>query len=121
MASTYQQVVDNVRKELGDTYSDNYTYSDADMTHYAAQGVLDMWNKKPSLKYDLSTGRLYDESAVIPASDVQLYYTVPIPSNLICAVEAYVVFRCLSRDNTDSGNAAAAQICKERYDALIGG
>ena len=121
MLVTYQQVLENVRSDIGDTFSDNYAYSSEDMIRYAAQGVREMWQARPSLKYDPNTGKTYDETLVIPEAFSQSGYTVPIASQFIPALEAYIMFRCLSRDVTDAGNAAAAKAMKDRYDALIVG
>jgi hypothetical protein len=120
MAITYSQIISGVRSDLGDTYPDAYAYSDEDMIRYAAQGVREMWNLKPSLKYNPATGRLYDDTTVIPAAFYQSDFTVPIATNLIPALEYYIQFRCLSRDVTDAGNAAAAKGMKDHFDAMMG-
>ena len=113
--STFNDVIDAVRSDLGDIYSDDYAYSTGDMMRYAAQGVREMWKLIPSLQYDPSTGKLYVAADVLPTIEYQTAIPIPVLETYIPALESYVMFRCLSRDVTDSGNAAAARAARRRF------
>lgn len=121
MTTTFEQLILQVRSDIGDTYADNYTYADADMLRYAVQGVLDMWRVRPSLKYNPETGVLYDRDTVLPTAVDQLHYEVPVQQPYVPALEAYLMHRCLARDITDAGNAAAAKLYKDKYDQILAG
>lgn len=109
------------RGELGDTFEGSYAYSDADMLRYAVDGVREAWGTRPSLKYDEVTGRLYDPVTALPSSVNENYYPIPLPEAVQVLVTYYIIFRCLSRDVTDAGNAAAAAAWKTRFDQLVVG
>jgi hypothetical protein len=115
----FQTAIADARSELGDTYEGSYSYTHADMLRYAVDGVREAWTVKPSLKYDVATGRLYDPSAVLPDSVNEDYYAVPLTEEAQVGLMYYIVFRCLSRDVTDAGNANAAQIAKARFMEII--
>ena len=116
----FQEAIAAARSELGDTYVGNYSYSPADMLRYAVDGVREAWRVRPSLKYDTSTGALYDAATVLP-STIDAYHFVPLPEEKQYALAYYIIFRCLSRDVTDAGNAAAAKIWKSGFDQIIAG
>jgi len=117
----FQQVIADARSELGDTYTGSYSYSAADMMRYAVDGVREAWRVRPSLKYDPSTGELYDVAVVLTPADFDESYEVPLPPEVQFALTYYIVFRCLSRDVTDAGNANAAAIAKARFDQIVMG
>jgi len=116
----FQNAIADARSELGDTYEGSYSYAAADMLRYAVDGVREAWSMRPSLKYDTSTGALYDPTTVLP-STIDEYHTVPLPEEKQHALQYYIVFRCLSRDVTDAGNANAATIAKARFDQIVMG
>ena len=116
----FQTAISDARSELGDTHKGSYSYAAADMMRYAVDGVREAWSMRPSLKYDTSTGALYDPATVLP-STIDEYHTVPIPEEKQHALHYYIIFRCLSRDVTDAGNANAATIAKARFDQIIMG
>ncbi len=115
----FQDAIADARSELGDTYEGNYSYSPADMLRYAVDGVREAWRVRPSLKYDTATGALYDPAAVLPSSVEEVAYPVPLPDETQYALTYFIVFRCLSRDVTDAGNAAAASVAKGRFDQIV--
>jgi len=117
----FQNAIADARSELGDTYEGSYSYAAADMMRYAVDGVREAWRVRPSLKYDTSTGALYDPTAVFPPTPEVVNYTVPLPTEYQSAVMWYIIFRCLSRDVTDTGNAGAAANAKKQFDTLIAG
>lgn len=116
----FQNVITDARSELGDTFEGSYSYTSADMLRYAVDGVREAWSMRPSLKYNTSTGALYDPAIVLP-STIDEYHIVPIPEEKQHALQYYIIFRCLSRDVTDAGNANAATIAKARFDQIIMG
>jgi hypothetical protein len=117
----FQEAIAAARSELGDTYVGNYSYSPADMLRYAVDGVREAWRVRPSLKYNTATGALYDPATVLPPTVNEDHYEVPLPEEVQYAITYYIVFRCLSRDVTDAGNANAATIAKARFDQIIAG
>lgn len=117
----FQNAIADARSELGDTYAGNYSYDPADVLRYAVDGVREAWRVRPSLKYDTATGALYDPTAVLPPSVAEDYYNIPLPTEYQSAAMWYIIFRCLSRDVTDTGNAGVAANAKKQFDALIAG
>jgi len=118
----FQNAIADARSDLGDTYSGSYSYSAVDMLRYAVEGVREAWRIRPSLKYDTSTGALYDPATVLPPETIyNAGYEIPLPTEAQLGVVYYIVFRCLSRDVTDVGNANAATIAKARFDQLVAG
>jgi len=118
----FQDAIADARSELGDTYAGSYSYSPADMLRYAVDGVREAWRVRPSLKYDTSTGALYNADAALPPETIyNAGYEIPLPTEAQLGVVYYIVFRCLSRDVTDAGNANAATIAKARFDQIIAG
>ena len=117
---TFQEAITNARSELGDTYVDSYTYADADMLRYAVEGVREAWAIRPSLKYDESTGVLYEASMALP-SVVEDYFDLPLPESVHQAIVYYIVYGCLSRDVTDENNASVAEIAKSRFAGIVTG
>jgi hypothetical protein len=118
----FQHAIEEARSELGDTYSGSYSYTDVDMLRYAVEGVKEAWVKRPSLKYDPATGRMYpDLRAVLPASTNDDHFPIPLPEEVQPALAYYIVFRCLSRDITDAGNAQVASNAKSRFDQIVMG
>ena len=117
----FQEAIAAARSELGDTYVGNYSYSPADMLRYAVDGVREAWRMRPSLKYNTATGALYDPATALPPTANDDQYEVPLPEEAQYALPYFLVFRCLSRDVTDAGNAAAADIAKARFDQIIAG
>ena len=117
---TFQTAIADARSELGDTYDGSYAYSAVDMLRYAVDGVREAWRVRPSLRYDTATGALYDPATVLP-STIDAYHFVPLPEEKQYALACYIIFRCLSRDVTDAGNAAAAKIWKSEFDQIIAG
>ena len=117
----FQEAIAAARSELGDTYVGNYSYSPADMLRYAVDGVREAWRVRPSLKYNTATGALYDPATVLPPTVNEDHYEVPLPEEVQYALPYFLVFRCLSRDVTDAGNAAAAAVAKGRFDQIVGG
>ena len=114
----FQDAIAAARSELGDTYDGNYSYFPADMLRYAVDGVREAWKMRPSLRFD-ATMALYDPATVLPPTVNEDHYEVPLPDEAQCALPYYLVFRCLSRDVTDAGNAAAASVAKGRFDQII--
>ena len=117
---TFQDAILSARTELGDTYEGSYAYASSDLLRYAIEGVREAWRVRPSLRYDATTGALYDPDVVLP-STTDVYFTVPIPEDKQPAIYMFVVFRCMSRDVTDEGNAAAAKFWKSEFDRVIMG
>lgn len=117
----FQHAIADARSELGDTYEGSYSYSAADMMRYATDGVREAWRVRPSLKYDTATGTLYDPATALPPTVNDDYYALPLPAEVQYAITYYIVFRCLSRDVTDAGNANAAAIAKARFDQIVMG
>jgi hypothetical protein len=117
----FQTAIAEARSELGDTYKGSYSYTPADMMRYAVDGVREAWSMRPSLKYDTSTGALYDPASVLPPTVNDDHYALPLPAEVQYAITYYIVFRCLSRDVTDAGNANAATIAKARFDQIVMG
>jgi hypothetical protein len=117
----FQNAIADARSELGDTYEGSYSYAAADMMRYAVDGVREAWSMRPSLKYDTSTGALYDPATVLSSTVSVEYYELPLPEEKQHALQYYIIFRCLSRDVTDAGNANAATIAKARFDQIIMG
>lgn len=117
----FQDAIADARSELGDTYEGAYSYSPADMLRYAVDGVREAWRVRPSLKYNSATGALYDPATVLPPTVNEDHYEIPLPAEAQYALAYYLVFRCLSRDVTDTGNAAAAAVAKGRFDQIVGG
>lgn len=118
---SFQDIISDARSELGDTYEGSYAYTPADMLRYAVDAVREAWNMRPSLRYAVATGALYDPATVIPPTVNEAYYTLPISDDSEAAIVSYIVFRCLSRDVTDAGNANAAAAAKKRFDQIIMG
>ena len=117
----FQDAIADARSDLGDTYAGSYSYSAADMMRYAVDGVREAWRVRPSLKYDTSTGALYDPTTTLPPTVNEDHYAIPLPEETQYAITYYLIFRCLSRDVTDAGNANAATIAKTRFDQIIAG
>lgn len=117
----FQEAIAAARSELGDTYEGSYSYSAADMLRYAIQGVREAWRARPSLKYDTTTGRLYDEAVVLPADSDVLGKAVPVPESHTEAILWFIVYRCASRDLTDTGNANIAASAKDKFDKIVAG
>ena len=115
---TFQEAITNARSELGDTYVDSYTYADADMLRYAVEGVREAWGMRPSLKYDESTGVLYDAATTLPDA-YSGYLDIPLPEATCRAITYYIIYGCLSRDVTDENNASMAEISKSRFNLII--
>ncbi len=115
---TFQKAIENARSELGDTFSGSYSYTNEDMLRYANEGVREAWRLRPSLKYNPSTGALYDPTTVFPS----LYtdsFEIPMPQEAHDAISYYIVYGCLSRDVTDEGNANMATVAKTRFLEII--
>lgn len=121
MAKTFQTVISDARSELGDTYVGNYAYASEDMLRYAVEGVREAWRVRPSWQYDTSTGKMYDAGTVLPETTNDSYFVVPMPPAVQYVITYFIVFRCLSRDVTDQGNANAAAVAKARFDAIVAG
>ena len=121
MAKTFQTVISDARSELGDTYAGNYAYSPEDMLRYAVEGVREAWRTRPSWQYDTTTGKMYDADAVLPDTVADSYFLVPMPTAVQYVITYFIIFRCLSRDVTDQGNANAAAVAKARFDAIVAG
>ena len=68
----FQHVIADARSELGDTYNGSYSYSATDMMRYAVDGVREAWRVRPSLKYDPSTGELYDVAVVLTPAGIKV-------------------------------------------------
>ena len=117
---TFQEAITTARSELGDTYSGSYAYQDVDMLRYAIDGVREAWRTRPSLKYDESTGVLYDTTTVSPDT-VDDGYDIPLPESTCRAITYYIIYGCLSRDVTDENNASMAEISKSRFNLIISG
>lgn len=117
----FQNAIADARSELGDTYEGSYSYTSADMLRYAVDGVREAWSMRPSLKYDTSTGALYDPAVALPTAENETHFTLPLPEEKQYALPYYIIFRCLSRDVTDAGNANAANIAKARFDQIVMG
>lgn len=117
----FQTAIADARSELGDTYEGSYSYTPADMLRYAVDGVREAWSMRPSLKYNTSTGALYDPATVLPSTINEEHYELPLPEEKQYALQYYIIFRCLSRDVTDAGNANAATIAKARFDQIVMG
>ena len=118
---TFQEAITNARSELGDTYEGSYTYEDADMLRYAVEGVREAWGSRPSLKYDESTGVLYDNATVIATSASETFYDIPLPDGIQSGIIYYIIYGCLSRDITDENNAKSSVVAKERFRNIIMG
>jgi len=119
--SQFHQVIRDARAELGDTYEGNYSYAESDMLRYAVEGVREAWKVRSSTRYDTATGKLYDVAVVLTPVAFDDSYEVPLPPEVQFALTYYIVFRCLSRDVTDAGNAKAAAVAKARFDQIIMG
>lgn len=119
---TFQELITDARIELGDTYADSSAYPDTDMFRYAVEGVRRAWQMRPSLAYDPSTGKLYGQGALPlqPGSMNESYMAVPVPDTHVEGLVYFIVYRCLSRDVTDRGNAAAAKTAFDQFAAIIG-
>lgn len=117
----FQDAIMGARSELGDTYEGNYSYQTADMLRYAVDGVNAAWGKRPSLKYSEATGKLYVPADVLPAAAPDENFAIPLPDDTQVAITYFVIYRCLSRDITDAGNAAAAAAWKTLFDQTIAG
>ena len=115
---TFQDAITTARSELGDTYDGAYSYSNEDMLRYAIEGVREAWTNRPSLKYNETTGALYDETTVFPAV-VATVTDLPLPASAQYAVSYYIIYGCLSRDVTDDSNVKVAQIAKERFNQIV--
>lgn len=120
MIRLFQHAITDARSELGDTFSGAYSYEQSDMLRYAVEGVREAWRQRPSSRYDVDTGLLYDPSAVLPVTDDD---TLPIPleDRLYAALVKFIVYRCLSRDITDTGNANVAAAAKAEFDTIVRG
>ena len=116
----FQNAIADARSELGDTYEGTYSYLPADMLRYSVDGVREAWVARPSLRFD-DTMLLRDPATTLPPSTGEDYYPIPLPDDKQAAITYYIVFRCLSRDVTDAGNAAAAAVAKQRFDQIIMG
>lgn len=116
----FQTVIDEARSELGDTYEGSYAYAAVDMMRYAIEGLREAWRTRPSLKYNVTTGVLYDSDSVVPSIN-DFHYEVPLPEGIESALTYYVVYKCLSRDITDVGNANAAIVAKARFNQIVTG
>jgi len=117
----YRTAISDARSELGDTYVGSYSYAPADVIRYAAEGVRAAWIKRPSLRYDEATGLLYDPAVVLPKVETDDYLPIPLAEAAQPALAFFIVFRCLSRDVTDKGNAAAAAAAKAQFDQIVMG
>lgn len=116
---TFQDAIADARSELGDTYEGSHAYADSDMIRYAVDGVREAWRLRPSLRYDVSTGRLYDAEKVITGDNGQLYIEIPLPDNVQSAISCFIVYSCLLRDVTDESNAQAAATARDRFDQIV--
>ena len=117
----FQDAIADARSELGDTYAGSYSYAAADMLRYAVDGVREAWRVRPSLRYDPTTLLPYEAADVLPPSVNEDSYEIPIPEAAQVAITYYIIFRCLSRDVTDAGNAAAAKMWKSEFDRIVAG
>lgn len=115
----FQDAITDARAELGDTYEGNYSYPAADMRRYAVDGVREAWKIRPAQRFD-ETLVMYPDS-VLPASEADIALPIPLSDEMQVAITYYIIFRCLSRDITDAGNAAAAAAWKARFDQTIAG
>ncbi len=115
---TFQQAITNARSELGDTYEGSYAYTNDDMLRYANEGVREAWSVRPSVRYDESTGALYDSASVFPSLYTDIV-EIPLPVSIHHAVVYYIVYGCLSRDVTDEANAKRAEFNKTRFMEIV--
>ena len=116
----FRDVIDDARAEIGDTYEGSLAYPLEDMLRYAVAGVREMWRLRPSLRYAADTGKLYDPDVKLP-STIDENFTVPLPDEARAPLAWYIVFRCLSRDVTDKGNATAASNAEAQFTRFIVG
>lgn len=116
---TFRDAIENARSELGDTFSGSYSYSDEDMFRYATEGVREAWKMRSSLRYDEDL-RMYS-SRSLTQNTVFINEGIPLPDDYVGVVAYYIVYRCLSRDITDAGNAEAAKVMFERFVQLVMG
>lgn len=117
----FKTAIADARSELGDTYEGSYSYTQADMMRYAVDGVREAWRVRSSLRYNPETGELYVAETVLPPNLTEDYFDIPLPVEVQSVIMYYIVFRCLSRDVTDKGNAAGASKAKERFDQIVMG
>jgi hypothetical protein len=115
---TFQDAITTARSELGDTYDGAYSYSNEDMLRYAIEGVREAWTNRPSLKYNETTGALYDETDVFPTLATTAT-DIPLPASTQHAIQYYIVYGCLSRDVTDENNVNVGMIAKERFNQIV--
>ena len=113
---TIGDVVADVRVELGDTYEGAYSYLTADIVRYIGEGIVALRELRPSTAYDPDTGRLlHDDDKWASLNEADTPFFVPVTARYRKTLAAYAMFKCLSRDDTDRGNAARADAAYKRF------
>ncbi len=113
---TIGDVIADARVELGDTYEGSYAYPTADMVRYAGEAIVELRSLRPSTRYDVDTGKLLDDDdkwLALIEDEVSLY--PPVSARYRKTLAAYLVFKCLSRDETDKGNRDRADVAFKRF------
>lgn len=109
-------VIADARVELGDTFEGSYAYATGDLARYVGEGIVTLRGMRPSVAYDRTTGKLLnddDKWAALGEGDTAFY--VPLEPRYRRTLTAFAVFKCLSRDETDKGNAARADDAYKRF------
>ena len=113
---TVADVIGDARKDLSDLFEGAYAYPTSDMAGYVGEGLIELRGIRPSTRYDKATAKLLEDDDTWSAlSDASVAFILPVSPRYRRTLAAYVVFRCLRRDDTDKGNAARAEEFYKRF------
>lgn len=113
---TIANVIGDARIELGDTYEGAFAYPTSDLAQYAGEALVELRSIRPSTRYHKDTVQLQEDDdrwAALTTEDVELI--LPVPARYRRSLVAYVVFKCMRRDDTDRGNRERAEIAYKRF------
>lgn len=102
MFFTCQEILTRARAVLNDEIAD-YRWDDPRAIRYAADGLRELYTRKPSCGY--TDG---DIVTTAPADPTAATDTIRVDRRFLVAISDYVVSRCLSEDSEDANNQKKA-------------
>lgn len=116
MSFTVADILTKAQSDLKDTYEGSRTYTPREMAGYAGEGIVELRRVRPSTRYDMATGELFDDDdSWIKLEESQTNLTAPVEGRYFPALVAYVIYKCMMRDVTDEGNKDLADKSYKRF------